>query len=126
MKEYLLPLKNKDYDGINFYRNGEGELEISAFNYKTPAEKVGGNDMGDFYDIIIFPEEPPKMPERFKAILTSPLHYISRMIDDGFLGVVAKVTTNSDNFMSDIYDSMADRAALYIKYYEELQDDEQT
>lgn len=126
MREYLLPLKNKDYDGINFYRNGEGELEVSAFNYRTEAEKVGGNDMGDYYDIIIFSEEPPKMPERFKAILTSPLHYISRMIDDGFLGVVAKVTTNSDNFMEDIFNAMSERAALYIKYYEELQDDEQT
>ena len=126
MKEYLLPLKDKDYDGINFYRNNDGDLEISAFNYKTPSPKVGGNEMGDFYDIIIFSEDPPKMPERFKAILTSPLHYISRMLDDGFLGVVAKVTENSDNFMCDIFDGMSERAKIYIKYYEEEMNDEQS
>ena len=125
MKEYLLPLKNKDFDGINFYLNEEGDLEISAFHYKNPGEKQGGNEMGDFYDIIIFSPEPPKMPERFKAILISPLHYVSRMIEDGFLGVVAKVTKNSDNFMDDVFEVMSERAKLYIEYYEELEKNEQ-
>ena len=124
MKDYLLPLKNKGFDGINFYRNEKGDLEISAFNYKTQSENIGGNEMGDYYDIIIFPEEPPKMPERFQAILISPLDYISRMIDDGFLGLVAKVTKNSDNFMQDAFEAISERAALYIKYYEEDEDDE--
>lgn len=125
MREYLLPLKNKPFDGINFYRNAEGELEVSAFNYRTPGENIGGNETGEYYDIIIFPEEPPKMPERFQAILISPLHYISRMIDDGFLGVVAKVTKESDNFMCDVFDHMCKKAEIYIKLYEEMIDDEQ-
>lgn len=125
MKEYLQALKNKPFDGINFYRNGEGDLEISAFTYKEPSENIGGTELGEYYDIIIFPEEPPKMPERFKAILISPLHYVSRMIEDGFLGVVAKVTKNSDNFMDDVFEVMSERAKLYIEYYEELEKDEQ-
>jgi hypothetical protein len=125
MKDYLLPLKNRDFDGINFYLNEESELEVSAFDYKTPGEKVGGNEMGDYYDIIIFSPDPPKMPERFQAILTSPLHYISRMIDDGFLGVVAKVTTTSDNFMQGIHKHLDNLVEVYIKHYEEDRNDEQ-
>lgn len=124
MKEFLQQLKDKDFDGLNFYRNNEGNLEINGFGYKNPGEKIGGTEMGDFYDIIIFQEEPPKMPERFQAILTSPLHYISRMIDDGFLGVVAKVTTTSDRIMENCFDEMSSKAAMYIKYYEENENDE--
>jgi hypothetical protein len=126
MKDYLLPLKNKPFDGINFYRNEEGDFEVSAFMYKIAGEKVEGSAMGDLYDIIIFNEEQPKMPERFKAILTSPLHYISRMIDDGFLGVVARVTTTSDDFMENIEQHMNKRVEKYIKDYEEILNDEQT
>jgi len=124
MKEYLQPLKNKNFDGINFYFNEKGDFEVSAFNYKNPGEKVTGSVAGDMYDIIIFQHEPPKLPERFQAILISPLHYISRMIDDGFLGVVAKMTTTSDNFMTDIFDHMTEIAAIYINEYEENQNDE--
>lgn len=125
MKEFLLPLKNKDFDGLNFYRNEDDNIEINGFGYKNPGEKVGGTDLGDFYDIIIFSEDgPPKMPERFQAILISPLDYISRMIDDGFLGIVAKVTTTSDTIMDEAFEQMCSKAAKYIKYYEEYENDE--
>lgn len=126
MKEFLQALKNKDFDGLNFYRNGRGDLEVDGFGYKNPGEKLVGSELGDLYDIIIFPEDPPKMPERFKAILISPLDYISRMIDSGFLGVVAKATTTSDTIMEEVFENMSERAADYIEYYERLQNDEQT
>lgn len=124
MKEFLLPLKNKEFDGLNFYRNKDGNLEIDGFGYKNPGEKLPGSEMGDLYDIIVFAEDPPKMPERFKAILISPLDYVSRMIDDGFLGIVAKATTTSDTVMEDAFNQMSERAAEYIKFYEELENDE--
>lgn len=124
MKEFLLPLRNKDFDGLNFYRNQDGNLEINGFGYKNPGEKLEGSEMGDLYDIIIFSEEPPKMPERFKAILISPLDYVSRMMEDGFLGIVAKATTTSDTMMIEAFEQMSERAAEYIKFYEELKDDE--
>lgn len=79
--------------------------------------------MGDLYDIIIFPEEPPKMPERFSAVLSSPTHYVTRMIEDGFLGVVARKTTNSDEFMNDTLNHMNVMVAEYIKLYEEENDE---
>jgi hypothetical protein len=124
MREFLRILKNENFDGLNFYRNQTGDLEVDGFSYKNPGEKLAGSEMGDLYDIIIFPEDPPKMPERFKAILISPLDYISRMIDSGFLGVVAKATTTSDGILEDVFEHMSDRAAEYIEYYERLQNDE--
>lgn len=124
MKEFLRPLKDKNFDGLNFYRNKDGNLEIDGFGYKNPGEKVGGTELGDYYDIIIFPEDPPKMPERFQAILISPLDYISRMMDDGFLGIVAKATTTSNTIMDEAFENMCERAAEYIKYYEEYENDE--
>lgn len=119
MSESLLQLKTENYDGINFYINDDGDTEIDVFCYKEPSEKVEGSSMGDMYDIIIFQEDPPKMPERFKAILISPTHYVSRMIEDGFLGVVARATKTSDAFMDNTFDHMNKTVAEYIKLYEE-------
>ena len=118
----------EDFDGINFYREDPVCVNIAGFKLEDPGTKKEGSPMGDLYDIIIFPDvmNNPSQPERFQAILTSPLHYISRMIDDGFLGVVAKVTTTSDNFMQGIHKSMDDLVEVYIKHYEEDQNDEQT
>jgi hypothetical protein len=119
MNESLLQLKTDKFDGINFYINEDGDTEVDVFLYKEPSEKVEGSSMGDLYDIIIFQEEPPKMPERFKAILISPAHYVSRMIEDGFLGVVAKVTKASDSFMDHTEKHMNEMVTEYIKTYEE-------
>ena len=118
MNESFLRLKTEDYDGINFYINEDGDIEVDVFTYNTPSEKLKGSDMGDLYDIIIFPEEPPKMPERFSAVLSSPTHYVSRMIEDGFLGVVARKTTTSDEFMDDTFKQMNVTVSEYIKLYE--------
>lgn len=119
MKEFLQNLKYKEFHGLNFYKNQNGDLTVDGFEFKNFGEKLPGSSMGDLYDIIIFQEEPPKVPERFKAILISPLHYVSRMIDDGFLGVVAKATTTSDKFMGEIYDEMYQTVSEYISEYEE-------
>lgn len=124
MKEFLQHLKNNDFDGLNFFRNGDGDLEINGFDYKNPGEKVGGTELGDLYHIIVFPEDPPKMPELFDAILISPVHYVSRMIDDGFLGVVSKVTTNSRSVAEAMFQGMSKRVSEYIKDYEGIENDE--
>lgn len=118
MREFLQQLKNNNYDGINFYRNDDGDLEVSQFELKHPGEKIGGTELGDFFDIIIIQENPPKMPERFQAILTSPIDYISRMIEDGFYGVVVKFTTTSEKVMDNIMIGMEEETMEYIKDYE--------
>jgi hypothetical protein len=118
MIESWQALRNEKYDGINFYRNEDGDVEISSFVFKSPGDKVGGNSFGDLYDIIIFPEDPPKMPEKFQAILTSPLDYIENMIDNGFLGVVSRVTTTSEEFVDTTYEALCINTKEYIEYYE--------
>lgn len=123
MNESFLRLKTENFDGINFYINEDGDVEVDVFTYKNPSEKLKGSEMGDLYDIIIFPEDPPKMPERFSAVLTSPTHYVTRMIEDGFLGVVARKTTTSDEFMDNTLSHMNETVAEYIKLYEKENDE---
>ena len=118
MNESWQALKTELFDGINFYRNEDGDLEVCGFQYKDPGEKLPGNSSGDLYDIIIFPEDPPKMPEKFQAILISPIDYITNMLDNGFLGLVAKTTTTSADFIDDAFNALSERTAEYIEYYE--------
>ena len=58
------------------------------------------------------------MPERFQAILISPIDYVDRMAEDGFYGVVTKFTTTSKEIMDDIMVNMEDESFEYIKDYE--------
>lgn len=122
MREFLRILHNKQFDGLNFYRNARGELSVDGFEFKNFGEKLPGSEIGDLYDIIIFTENSPEEPERFKAILTSPIHYVSRMMDDGFLGVVAKATTTSDSFMNEIFEEMCKQVKEYRKVNKGLED----
>jgi hypothetical protein len=109
---------DKDYDGINFYHNEEDDLEVSGFKLKEFGEKKKGSMVGDMHDIIIIKYFPPHLPERFEAILSSPLDYISRMMEDGFVGVVVKSTTTTDKFMEEIFVEMTKDAKMSIKNYE--------
>ena len=118
MSELWQALKTEPFDGINFYRNDDGDLEICGFQYTDAGEKISGSSSGELYDIIIFPEDPPKMPEKFQAILISPIDYIENMLDNGFLGMVAKTTTKSAEFVNGAFDALSERTAEYIEYYE--------
>jgi hypothetical protein len=118
MSESWQALKTEPFDGINFYRNDDGDLEICGFQYTDAGEKIAGSSSGELYDIIIFPEDPPKMPEKFQAILISPIDYIENMLDNGFLGLVAKTTTKSAEFIDVAFNELSKRTAEYIEYYE--------
>jgi len=118
MIESWQALRSEEYDGINFYRNDDDEIEIVSFQFKESGTKIGGTSAGDLYDIIIFPEDPPKMPEKFQAILSSPIDYIDNMIDNGFLGVVSKVTTSSEKVVEEVFDGLCESVSEYIDYYE--------
>jgi hypothetical protein len=119
MTESWLALMSDEYDGINFFRNDEDEIEIVSFQFKESGDKIGGTSTGDLYDIIIFPEDPPKMPEKFQAILSSPIDYIYNMIDNGFLGVISKVTTSSEKVVEEVFGNLCETVSEYIDYYEE-------
>jgi uncharacterized protein YbjQ (UPF0145 family) len=40
------------------------------------------------------------------------------MLDNGFLGVVARTTTTSQEFITDIFEHLNERTQEYINYYE--------
>lgn len=106
--ELLQELKSKDFDGFMFMRSDEGHLSIKAFEFKDPGEKVPGSSMGDCYDIIVAPQDLSSMPDRFKAILVSPVDYLNRMFDDGFFGVICRATNKSDKGMSENFKLMCE------------------
>jgi hypothetical protein len=109
-------------DGINFYRVDEKNIKIEGFELKELGTKNPGSPMGDLYDIVIFADVTikPFLPERFEAILVSPIDYVNRMIENGFLGTVVKSTDKSKEFVDNIYDKILEE----YQNYEESQDDE--
>lgn len=98
-----------NFDGIRFFRLNEEEVKVEAFTLEIDkGEKNPGSTMGDLYDIIIFSDKisKPLLPERFEAILSSPVHYVETMIENGFCGLVIKSTTNTKNYMDKIFEEL--------------------
>ena len=96
MSEMPFDLNNENCDGFNFFVDKEGNKVIHTFDYSVSGEKLKGSDLGDLFEIIIVPQKPLKEAERFRAILISPKVYINRLLDDGFVGIVGKATTQSE------------------------------
>jgi hypothetical protein len=109
------------YDGVDFYRIDNQSINISAFKLIKTGNKKDGSPMGDLYDIIIFPDvsKKPSLPERFQAILTSPVDYVERMVESGFLGVVVRATDTSDDYMKEVFEEINENMIACIKNYEE-------
>ena len=77
--------------------------------YKDGGTKIGGSELGDNFDIILFKEDlDGKLiePEKFEAILLEPLEYISNMIKSDWYGIVARKTTTSQKFVDAIFDKL--------------------
>ena len=113
---------SENVDGISFYRVDEKNIKIEGFEIKELGIKNPGSTMGDLYDIVIFADNTikPFLPERFQAILISPIDYVNRMIENGFLGTVVKSTDKSEEFVDTLYDRIVNE----YKQHEETQDDE--
>jgi len=114
------------FDGINFFRFDETSVKIEGFTLDDIGEKKPGSVMGDWYDIIILADIHKKqfIPERFEAILTSPIDYVERMIDDGFQGVVVRSTEKSGKYMDKVYKQLNEVVVKYIENNEENKNDE--
>lgn len=77
--------------------------------YKDGGTKIGGSELGDNFDIILFKEDMDGKliePDRFEAILMEPLEYISNMIKSDWYGIVARKTTTSQKFVDAIFDKL--------------------
>ena len=102
--------KLKNFDTIFFVPNPESdddnEVQIEVAQYKESGEKIGGSEMGDLYDIIVFRlSEEYKVTDldKFEGILIEPREYVSRMIKDDWYGMVSRKTTTSDKLTTDIF-----------------------
>jgi hypothetical protein len=100
MLDYLKPLEKNNYDTFIFVPDDEDEtkMTIRTSEYKNPGENVGHSDYGPCYDIILFKENDEggvKNLERFDAILTSPLEYMSMLIPQSWFGAIFRKTTTS-------------------------------
>jgi len=112
MLNCLLEIKNTEFDCVtflpNYNDNDENDLVITGQTYINPGEKIGGNDIGDEYHIVLFKENEYQFTDldHFEAILGDPLEYISNLIPVGFFGMIAKKTTTSHNFVEKVLDKI--------------------
>jgi hypothetical protein len=99
--------KIKDYDAIFFVpADDESQVKIEVAKYKEIGEKVGGSELGDLYEIILFRmDEESNITDldKFEGILIEPREYVTRMIKDDWYGMVTKKTTTSDKLTTDVF-----------------------
>jgi hypothetical protein len=105
----------KKYDTIFFVPNDESdddnEVKVEIAQYKEQGEKIGGNELGDMYEIILFrmDEEYNIIDlDKFEGILIEPREYVSRMIKQDWYGMVSKKTTNSHKLVDDVFAKWSD------------------
>jgi hypothetical protein len=112
MIEIPKELKNDPFDTF-FFLPGEKEdtIHLESAMYKESSEKIGGSSLGDGYHIILFREsEDGELVdvEQFNAVLIDPIAYISRMLSIDWYGIVAKMTTTSNNFIQNTFDKLTE------------------
>jgi hypothetical protein len=101
----LQHFKGHKIDLFTFFgdEDNEGRVEVRGTEYITPGDPVGGSEMGHTYSIILMQEHPEEdryhKVEFFEAILSEPIEYISNLIPAGWMGVIARKTTTSDNMV---------------------------
>jgi hypothetical protein len=85
--------------------NEEDTMKVECCKYKKPGEQIGGSQLGPEYHIVIFkfnPETGTYAHDRWDAILSDPRVYVSGLIPQDWYGLVARKTTESQEFVDDI------------------------
>ena len=110
MLEFLRSISKEPYDTITFISGDKKDsLEVMANCYKDGGTKIGGSELGDNFDIILFREDSDGKliePDRFEAILMEPLEYISNLIKGDWYGIIARKTTTSNTFIQKAFDKL--------------------
>ena len=104
MLSYLQDINEYDILWFMPIEDDSDSIRISSNVYKDPGEPSRGNEMGDWWHIVLFQLEDMNMKklDHFEAILSDPREYISNLIPQGWYGLVAKKTTKSKNFLDDV------------------------
>ena len=109
MLDFLKPLKQTKHDCLIFI-SGEKEdsIHIEGSDYRNPGVKIGGNDLGDAYHVLLYKHDSETDEiidvDRFDCILADPLEYMSGLIPSGFYGILAKKTTTSSKIVNKLLD----------------------
>jgi hypothetical protein len=114
MLDVLKQIKNDPdgpFDAIFFLPGDkEDEVHIEGSIFKNPGKKIGGNSLGDLYDVVLFKDDTENDKlynvDRFEAIFSDPYEYISNLIPQNWYGMVIKKTTKSGDFVQRIFDRM--------------------
>lgn len=98
----------KSFDTIFFvpHPDDDDQVKLEVARYKDFGQKVGGSEIGDTFDIIVFrlnEEYNITDLDRFDGILIEPRTYISRMIKDDWYGMVTRKTTTSDPMADEVF-----------------------
>jgi len=109
--------KENDFDGFSFLpvykakwfssegKLAEGKTRIDAFVYKSNSDVVFDDapkhQHGSEYTVLLFTNEF-KVTDKFNAVLTEPVEYVIRMVEQGFYGVIGKKTTHSLEYFKKI------------------------
>jgi hypothetical protein len=110
-------MKEKDCDAISFLPVVTDEKEqtidtaLQGMNYNDRGEPINANEMGSFYDIILFQDDGENFvnKEHFQAILVCPYTYSERLMNEGFFGFIGRKTTTSHeifNIFNNAIDSL--------------------
>lgn len=112
MLEFLKPLKNQKFDCFLFIPATNDSLHIEGSEYVNPGVKVEGNEIGDYYHIVLYQESPDGEvvhEDKFEAILGCPLEYASTLIPHGWYGMIAKKTSTSTEFVEKVFAKLTER-----------------
>jgi hypothetical protein len=109
LKNIVHEIFNNKSDGISFLpMNSDGDLQINGFVYSRKYKEIK-SQLGNYYHIAVYKADDYGEiygADNFTAILTDPRVYVENLIKSDFYGVVAKQTTGSKKFISDIFKRM--------------------
>jgi hypothetical protein len=111
MLEYLKEFDKAKPDAFYFLPSKDNKIVMESLTYKDYGVKVGGSELGDEYHIILFKEDKDgnmSSLDMFDAVLISPYEYLSRMMPDGWLGLIAKKTTTSFDFVKNTFNKLSE------------------
>ena len=88
-------------------KNGKS-IHFEGFKYNDPG-KYEIHDLGQMYHVILFREDKEGLTvdlDLFEGILLDPYYYVSKLIPNGWYGIIAKKSTTSHEFVDEAYGAL--------------------
>ena len=117
-----------EFDGFYFSPKGEEEVEFNYFKFNEDSDrgnKVGNNEMGDMYHIILWESNDDGLPEivdDYEAILIDPVFYaesLTKSVKPSY-GIIVRKTTESFKFIESYYQKFEKSVEVALEKIKEL------